>query len=162
MKKFKWSLQDQYQTNIIKTHRLTSVDRYSSYPIANVYQNFNTDTATNNLEAMNYLRSPAPAGDHKATRMIERLIQTKKLPPLKNKTKWSKVLLAVKIDEKNSENNYYETITKNVIMKPYKDLFRQKKLRQQMLDTASIWNLVTNTTGHKVQRRRFRHNTSVG
>ena len=110
---------------------LASVDRFSRYPHAKVYHNCDTDTAIKYLEKYikfhgiprnircdqaqafksrqfeifcnnhNIKLILAPAGDHRANGMIERLIQTikRRLSVLNNDPKWSKIKLADKITE---------------------------------------------------------------
>ena len=110
---------------------LASVDRFSRYPHAIVYHNCDTDTAIKYLEKYikfhgiprnircdqaqafksrqfeifcnnhNIKLILAPAGDHRANGMIERLIQTikRRLSVLNNDPKWSKITLADKITE---------------------------------------------------------------
>ena len=110
---------------------LASVDRFSRYPHAKVYHNCDTDTAIKYLEKYikfhgiprnircdqakafksrqfeifcnnhNNKLILAPAGDHRANGMIERLIQTikRRLSVLNNDPKWSKITLADKITE---------------------------------------------------------------
>ena len=110
---------------------LASVDRFSRYPHAKVYHNCDTDTAIKYLEKYtkfhgiprnircdqaqafksrqfeifcnnhNIKLILAPAGDHRANGMIERLIQTikRRLSVLNNDPKWSKITLADKITE---------------------------------------------------------------
>ena len=110
---------------------LASVDRFSRYPHAIVYHNCDTDTAKKYLEKYikfhgiprnircdqaqafkskqfeffcnndNIKLILAPAEDHRANGMIERLIQTikRRLSVLNNDPKWSKITLADKITE---------------------------------------------------------------
>ena len=110
---------------------LSSVDRFSRYPHAKIYHNCDTDTAIEYLEKYikfhgiprnircdqaqafkskqfesfcnnhNIKLLLAPAGDHRANGMIERLIQTikRRLSVLNNDPKWSKITLADKIAE---------------------------------------------------------------
>ena len=110
---------------------LASVDRFSRYPQAKVYHNYDTDTAIEYLEKYikfhgiprnircdqaqafksrqfeifcnnhNIRLILAPAGDHRANGMIERLIQTikRRISVLNTDPKWSKIKLADKIAE---------------------------------------------------------------
>ena len=114
-----------------ESHILASVDRYSRYPHAKVYLNCDAETAIEYLNQYitfhgiprnircdqaqafksrqfeiycknnNIKLILAPAGDHRATRMIERLIQTikRRLSVLNNDTNWSQVTLADKVTE---------------------------------------------------------------
>ena len=110
---------------------LASVDRYSRYPHAKVYHNCDAETAIEYLNQYikfhgiprnircdraqafksrqfeiycknnNIKLILAPAGDHRATGMIERIIQTikRRLSVLNNDTNWSQITLADKIAE---------------------------------------------------------------
>ena len=110
---------------------LASVDRYSKYPQAKVYHNCDAETAIEYLNQYikfhgiprnikcdqaqafksrqfeiycknnNIKLILAPVGDHRATGMIERLIQTikRRLSVLNIDTNWSQVTLADKVEE---------------------------------------------------------------
>ena len=110
---------------------LASVDRYSRYPHAKVYHNCDAETAIDYLDQYikfhgiprnircdqaqtfksrqfeiycknnNIKLILAPVGDHRATGMIESLIQTikRRLSVPNNDTKWSQITLADKIAE---------------------------------------------------------------
>ena len=114
-----------------ESYILASVYRYSKYPHAKVYQNCDAETAIEYLDQYikfhgiprnircdqaqafklrqfeiycknnNVKLILAPVGDHRATGMIERLIQTikRRLSVLNNDTNWSQITLADKIAE---------------------------------------------------------------
>ena len=114
-----------------ESYILASVDRYSRYPHAKVYHNCDAETAIDHLnqyikfhgiprnircdQAQSFKSRQfeiycknnniklilAPVGDHRATGMIERLIQTikRRLSVLNNDTNLSKITLADKIAE---------------------------------------------------------------
>ena len=118
---------EQYKESYI----LASVDRYSRYPHARVYHNCDAETAISYLNQYikfhgiprnircdqaqafksrqfeifcknnNIKLILAPVGDHRATGMIERLIQTikRRLSAINSDTNWSQVTLADKVAE---------------------------------------------------------------
>ena len=125
---FAGPISDEHQKD---SYILASVDRYSRYPHAKVYHNCDTETAIEYIEKYikfhgiprnircdqaqafksrqfeifcnnhNIKLILAPAGDHRANGMIERLIQTikRRLSVLNTDPKWSKIKLADKIAE---------------------------------------------------------------
>ena len=114
-----------------ESYILASVDRYSRYPHAKVYHNCDAETAISYLNQYikfhgiprnircdqaqefksrqfeifcknnNIKLILAPVGDHRATGMIERLIQTikRRLSAINSDTNWSQVTLADKVAE---------------------------------------------------------------
>ena len=106
-----------------ESYILASVDRYPRYPNAKVYHNCDAETAieylnqyikfhgiprnTRSRQFEIYCKNNnmklilAPVGDHRATGMMERLIQTikRRLSVLNNDTNWSQVTLADKVAE---------------------------------------------------------------
>ena len=125
---------------------LASVDRFSRYPNAKLYHNCDTDTAIKYLEKFikfhgmprnircdqaqafksrqfeifcnnhNIKLILAPAGDHRANELIERLIQTikRRLSVLNNDPKWSQITLADKITEIFQEIKFIPNTTTKI------------------------------------------------
>ena len=130
--------------NISNTHQKISKRIFQRYPHAKVFHNCDTDTATEYLEKIikfhgiprnirceqaeafksrqfeifcynhNIKLILAPAGDHRANGMIERLIKTikRRLSVLNNDPKWSKITLADKLAEIIQEIKIIQNSTK--------------------------------------------------
>ena len=139
-----------------KSYILASVDRYSRYPHAKVYHNCDAETAIEYLNQYikfhgiprnikcdqaqafkwrqfeiycknnNIKLILSPVGDHRATGMIERLIQTikRRLSVLNNDTNWSQITLADKIAEIIQEIKLIKNTTTKIA--PYTAHFGRK------------------------------------
>ena len=160
------SITDEQQKD---SHILASVDRFSRYPHAKVYHNCDTDTAIEYLEIYKKFHDiprnircdqvqafksrqfeifcnnhnkkliPAPAVDHRANGMIERLIQTikRRLSVLNNDPKWPKITLADKIAEIIQEIKIIPNSTTKI--SPFTAHFRRKH-------NTPISNITTQTS----------------
>ena len=181
------------------TYILVTVDRYSRYPHAEIYNNCDTNTAINYLkdyikfhgiprslrcdqaQAFKAKNSEifckdnnirlilAPAGDHRGTGMVERLIQTikRRLAAINADNNWSKETLANKISaiieniklipNTTTKITPFEahfgrkpnTQTSNIVTHPhnknlsYKNIRKfyldKRVLRRPMLDQQAMW-----------------------